>query len=119
MKKEFVTSIGNYLASKGGMVHLSKPDRARLRKKTYIIDDEEDRKEWNDILLTLRCSDLSPHIDRTERGQIRRTRANKRGVWDLTGKEGGVGFTITAIVEGYYFCYFFNIYYADYFYKYV
>lgn len=107
-KKEFVTNIGNYLASKGGMTHLSKPDvkRVRRRMRTFFIDIKEDEEEFNDILLTLRCSDLSDHIDRTERGQIRRTRANRRGVWDIQGKEGGVGLTITAIVEGYYFCYF-------------
>ena len=111
--EEFITNIAKYLASKGGMVHLSKPDRSRLRKKVFLIDDEKEREEWNDILLTLRCSDLTPSIDRTEKGQIRNTRANKRGVWDLTGKEGGVGMLITAIVEGYYFSYFLTREMAD------
>lgn len=104
--KEFVTEIGKYLASKGGGVHLSKPDRNRLRKRKFDIDNDKEREEWNDIFLTLTCSELTPKIERTEKGQIRNCRANRRGVWELTGKKGGVGSKLTAIVEGYYFCYF-------------
>lgn len=106
MKDCLITKIGQYLYSKGGHVRLSKPDRCRLRKRIFDIDIDEQREEWNDIYQTLLCSELKYGIKRTEKGQIRKCRENRRGVWEVTGKKGGVGITIVAIVEGHYFAYF-------------
>lgn len=105
MKKkpeDFVTDIAQYCASKGGYIHQNKPNQRGLKPVKFEISKDEDRKTFNDIYKTLKNANLGP-LKRTPSDGIKQCKENRRGVWDF--RIGNVGITITAILEGYTFCY--------------
>ena len=105
MKKkpeDFITDIAKYCAFKGGYTKQDKPDQRRLKPLQFEISVEKDRNEFNEIYKKLKNSGLNPLV-RTKSGSICICKENRRGVWDY--KIVNVGVTITAIIEGYTFCY--------------
>lgn len=101
-KKEFVTEMGKYIASKAQGVRQKKLNQYGLSNTLKLdLRREEDIALYNEIYQKFKHSNLN-QIVRTKCGAIAQTRANRRGVWDY--KEVQVGGTITAIIEGYTFC---------------
>lgn len=100
--EDFVTDIAQYCASKGGYIHQQKPNQCGLKPVHFEISVEKDRETFNEIYKTLKKSNLGTLV-RTKSGGIKLCKENRRGVWDF--KAVNVGVVITAILEGYTFCY--------------
>ena len=100
--KNFYTPIGKFLASKGGGALVKEFNILHAKPKTYDMNSEEDRKEFNEIYQSLIMSDMGKII-RTPSGGISKCKENRKSVWDL--REYQTVAILTAIVEGYTFCY--------------
>lgn len=100
--KEFVTEMGQFIASKAKGVHQKKFDQRGLKNTLRLdINKKDDVNLFNEIYVKFRNSELTP-IQRTPSGGIAQCKANRRGVWDY--QICNVGVTLTTIIEGYTFC---------------